>query len=134
MSNDSLYRISLKCLIANSEGEVLVVREYGRGSWDLPGGGIDHDEDIRSAIARELNEELDYSGDFNFDIIGIDDPAKLLTRDVWQCKLIFKVTLDLSAIAVGKDAEETTFINPDILKDSEHLSEQFIYKYVKKYL
>lgn len=134
MFNDSLYRISLKCFITNAEGDVLVVRERGRGSWDLPGGGIDHGEDIYSALARELNEELDYSSDFSYEIIGIDDPAKLLTRDVWQCKLIFKVTLDLSLIAVGKDAEEVIFINPDTLKDSVHPPEQSVYRYAKKYL
>jgi len=128
---DSLYRISLKCFIINPEGKVLVVRETGRGSWDLPGGGIDHGEDIRSAIARELEEELDYTGDFTYDVMQIDDPFKLRTRDVWQMKVVYKVILESNEIGVGKDAEEVAFIDPETLNGSEHLPEKAIYGYVK---
>lgn len=46
MHNDSLYRISLKCLIKNSAGDVLVVKEAGREFWDLPGGGMEHGDDL----------------------------------------------------------------------------------------
>ena len=129
--NDSLYRISLKCLVVNDKGEVLVVRENGRGSWDLPGGGMDHGEDIQSAITRELNEELSYTGSFSYEILKADNPAKLLTRDVWQMKLIFKVTLDSLAISPGEDAEEAVFIDAADLKDSPHLPEQAIYRYMQ---
>lgn len=129
--NDSLYRISLKCLITDPSGKVLVVRENGRGSWDLPGGGIDHGEDIRSAIARELEEELDFREDFTFKILRADDPAKLKTRDVWQLKLIFAVELDTSTVSAGVDVEEIAFIDPRSLKDSSHIPEQMIYEYTK---
>lgn len=129
--NDSLYRISLKCLITDPSGKVLVVRENGRGSWDLPGGGIDHGEDIRSAIARELEEELDFRGDFTFKILRADDPARLKTRDVWQLKLVFAVELDTSTVSAGVDVEEIAFIDPRSLKDSSHIPEQMIYEYTK---
>lgn len=130
--NDSLYRISLKCLIVNDEGRVLVVRENGRGSWDLPGGGMDHGEDLHMALARELKEEINFTGNFTFEILAVDDPAKLLTRDVWQVKLVFKVTLDSLEISPGDDAEEVAFIDASILKNSPHLPEQAIYRYVQK--
>ena len=130
--NDSLYRISLKCLIVNDEGRVLVVRENGRGSWDLPGGGMDHGEDLHMTLARELKEEINFTGNFTFEILAVDDPAKLLTRDVWQVKLVFKVTLDSLEISPGDDAEEVAFIDASILKNSSHLPEQAIYRYVQK--
>lgn len=129
--NDSLYRVSLKCLITDPSGKVLVVRENGRGSWDLPGGGIDHGEDIRSAIARELEEELDFRGDFTFKILRADDPAKLKTRDVWQLKLVFAVELDTRTVSAGVDVEEIAFIDPRSLKDSNYIPEQMIYEYTK---
>lgn len=131
MYTDSLYRISLKCFITNAEGKVLVVRETGRSSWDLPGGGIDHGEDIRTAIARELEEELDYKGNFTYDVMRIDDPFKLRTRDVWQMKVVYKVVLESNEIGVGKDAEEVAFMDPETLKGSEYLPEKAIYEYVK---
>ena len=60
---DYLYRISLKGLIRNDAGEVLVVKEAGRDWWDLPGGGMDHGEDIKFALAREMKEEVNMEGD-----------------------------------------------------------------------
>ena len=41
---------------------ILVQQNYGEGNWHLPGGTVDHDEDIYSAVKREFLEEtgLDY--------------------------------------------------------------------------
>ena len=43
---DCLYRISLKALIHNDVGQILIVKEVGRTYWDLPGGGMDYDETV----------------------------------------------------------------------------------------
>lgn len=56
--HDYLYRISLKALIYNDAGQILVVKEINRTYWDLPGGGMDYDEDFESSLKRELYEEL----------------------------------------------------------------------------
>lgn len=134
MYNDHLFRVSIKCLITNPEGEVLVVKETGRGSWDLPGGGIEHGEDIRAAIARELSEEISFKGGFTYEVVSADNPAKLLTRDVWQLKLIFRVTLDSTDISPGKDADEIAFIDPAAFENSNATPEQKIYEYSKSFL
>lgn len=44
---DYLYRLSIKGIIFNDTGEILFVKESGRDWWDLPGGGMDHGEDIK---------------------------------------------------------------------------------------
>ena len=44
--HDYLYRISLKALIYNDVGQILIVKEVGRTYWDLPGGGMDYDETV----------------------------------------------------------------------------------------
>jgi 8-oxo-dGTP pyrophosphatase MutT (NUDIX family) len=61
----------------NDQGEVLVVKEVGRTWWDLPGGGMDHGEDIKSALARELKEEVNLSSNFTYRVIDVEDPAYL---------------------------------------------------------
>lgn len=127
--NDCLYRISLKCLITNNHGQVLVVKETGRKSWDLPGGGIDHHEDIKSAIARELREEINLQGDFTYQIIGLDEPSKLSTRDIWQVRLILRLTPQNLDFSAGEHGDEVRFINPGLLKESDHESERKIYGY-----
>ena len=118
MPTDSLYRISLKCLIKNEMGQVLVVKEAGRTSWDLPGGGMDHGENIASAIARELKEEIGLVGAFSYSIIGLDEPVRLTTRDIWQIRIIFEVRPEQMTFQPGKDSDEIAFMNPEILVPS----------------
>lgn len=52
-----------KCLITNSEGQILLLfRSATHPRWplegDFPGGSVEEDEDIRQAVAREINEEI----------------------------------------------------------------------------
>lgn len=128
---DYLYRISLKCLIRNEKGEILVVKETGRDWWDLPGGGMDHGEDIKTALAREVNEEVNLVGDFNYRIIDVDEPAYLSMHDFWQIRLIFEVTPKTMIFSPGEDADEIAFIDLQNFKDSTIETERRIYRYAR---
>ena len=63
--DENFYQISLKTILRNDKGEVLVLKappgSVIEGFWDLPGGRIDMNEfalPIPEIIARELHEEL----------------------------------------------------------------------------
>lgn len=126
---DYLYRISIKCLVRNDKGEVLVVKETGRTWWDLPGGGMDHGEDIKTAIAREMKEEVNLEGDFDYRIIDVDEPAHLSAHNFWQLRLIYEVVPRNMAFTAGEDGDEVEFKDPNSLKDSESEVERRIYRY-----
>lgn len=126
---DYLFRISLKALIRNESGEVLVVKEAGRTWWDLPGGGMDHGEDIKLALARELKEEVNLEGDFSYAILAVDSPSFLAHANVWQLRLIFEVVPEVITFNPGIEADEVLFINPETLKNSENLAEKNVYQY-----
>lgn len=128
---DYLYRLSLKCLIKDSDGNVLVVKETGRDWWDLPGGGMDHGEDLRSAIAREAMEEVGMQGDFTYRIVDVDEPAFLEMHNFWQLRLIFEVIPKQMSFNAGEDGDEIAFMDPDSFKDSSSKTEQRIYHYTK---
>lgn len=128
---DSLYRVSFKCLIQDEKGHVLAVKEMGRGSWDLPGGGIDHGETVQEAIARELKEEVGYEGDFSYSVLHVQDPAKLKTRDVWAMRIIVKVVPQSLGFRVGDEADEVRFIDPATFEESVHEWERRIYEYAQ---
>jgi 8-oxo-dGTP diphosphatase len=51
-----IYRISVKATIKDESGRILLLREKD-GSWELPGGGLEHGEDAKEALAREIAEE-----------------------------------------------------------------------------
>ena len=59
------YRPNVGAVLFNAQGEIFVARranlpnaEGMPGGWQLPQGGIDRDEDPRTAILRELEEEI----------------------------------------------------------------------------
>lgn len=126
---DYLYRISLKCLVRNDKDEVLVVKEAGRDYWDLPGGGMDHGEDIKSAIAREMKEEVNLEGDFTYAIIDVDEPGHLKEHGLWQIRLIFEVVPYSMTFSVGDDGDEVAFMKAENFKDSTIKTERQIYSY-----
>ena len=129
---DYLYRVSLKCLIRNEDNEVLVVKEAGREHWDLPGGGMDHGENLAKAIAREMKEEVDLEGDFDFQIIGVEDPAHLSKHNFWQIRLIFEVKPRNMLFNAGEDGDQVEFKDPNELKESNSDVEQLVYTYSQK--
>lgn len=126
---DYLFRISLKGLIKNNKGEVLVVKEAGKSDWDLPGGGLDHGEGIKASLAREMKEEVNLAGDFTYDIIRIDEPRQMVTQDIMYIRAIFAINPVDMSFSVGEDGDEIAFVNPDIFKNSEKETERLIYQY-----
>ncbi|RYX79015.1 NUDIX hydrolase [bacterium] len=126
---DYLYRVSMKGLVRNDQGEVLVVKESGRDWWDLPGGGMDHGENIEVAIAREMKEEVNLEGSFTSQVIAVEDPTYLAKHNMWQIRLIYEISPSLPTFSAGEDADEIAFMNPEVFKTSEKESERRIYKY-----
>lgn len=53
----AFYRLSTKMLVTDKEGRVLVILRPD-GMWDLPGGGVEHGEEIHDALRREVKEEI----------------------------------------------------------------------------
>jgi len=129
--SDSLFRISLKAYIENDKGEVLVAREKGMTRWDLPGGGMDHSENIKKALSRELKEEISYEGDFTYDIIGVEEPH-LLMRGIWQVRVVFKVVPDTFDFTVGADSDDMKYVDPNEFEFSESGAERLACYYWRK--
>lgn len=128
---DYLFRISLKGFVQDAQGRVLVAKETGRDWWDLPGGGMDHEESIKDALRRELNEEVTLEGDFSYKIIAVEEPGKLARADVWQIRLIFKVVPKNLGFARGVDGDAVCFIDAETFKNSEYRRERQVYEYAQ---
>ncbi|WP_246062190.1 NUDIX hydrolase [Haloactinospora alba] len=61
-----LRRFGCYGVVTDTAGRVLLSRIApgypSAGSWHLPGGGVDHGEDIREALLREITEETGQHG------------------------------------------------------------------------
>jgi ADP-ribose pyrophosphatase YjhB (NUDIX family) len=60
------YRISVKAVIRDESGRTLLLREAD-GSWELPGGGLEHGEDPTEGLTREIQEETGFGVDWMSD-------------------------------------------------------------------
>lgn len=90
---------------------------------------MNHNENIRSAIAREMKEEVNLEGDFTYNIISIDEPTYLREHDFWQVRLIYEIKPENNLFSAGEDSDKIAFISPDALKDSSSQVERRIYDY-----
>ncbi|MBB4931980.1 ADP-ribose pyrophosphatase YjhB (NUDIX family) [Lipingzhangella halophila] len=62
----SLRRLGAYGIVTDPAGRILLTRIAegfpGAGCWHLPGGGVDHGEEIHAALRRELHEETGQRG------------------------------------------------------------------------
>ena len=56
MNQETFYRTSVKALIKNSDGKILLSKEEN-GFFDFLGGGLDHGETLQEGLKREVLEE-----------------------------------------------------------------------------
>lgn len=126
---DSLIRVSLKAVILDDEGRTLVVKENGRDWWDIPGGGIDHGEGIKEALARELYEEVSLEGDFEYEPLLVEDPRYIDIHNLYQMRITFLVKPTSMVFKTGTDSDEVQFIDADVYEKSELWTERQIYKF-----
>lgn len=125
---NTCYRVSLKAVIKNSEGHVLVVKEQSE-VWSLPGGGLDHGESVSDALARELLEEVGVKAPFRYEPLGIE-PVYVESKQSWLLWVVYNVVFDDKVeFTPGKHASEVSFMDPHHLKTSEARSERLAFKW-----
>ncbi|MBT5346878.1 NUDIX hydrolase [bacterium] len=56
MNQEAFYRTSVKALIKNKEGKILLSKD-GIDGYDFLGGGLDHGETLEEGLKREVLEE-----------------------------------------------------------------------------
>ncbi|GAC1388060.1 MAG: hypothetical protein NVS1B7_7780 [Candidatus Saccharimonadales bacterium] len=56
MQEQCHYRISIKGIVVDKQGRILLARE-DNGLWEMLGGGLNHEEDPMACLRREIHEE-----------------------------------------------------------------------------
>jgi 8-oxo-dGTP pyrophosphatase MutT (NUDIX family) len=112
------YRVSIKAVIFDEQGKVLVVREKNNPNWNLPGGGMDYGENEYDALKRELYEEVGFNDDFTYKPLGTH--SKYLDgKKAWLLWIVYKVAPAILDFKVGDEADEIAFMDPEEFKKSK---------------
>lgn len=102
------YRVSVKGLVVNEEGHVLLALE-DNGLWDLPGGGLEHNEDPIVGLKREIHEET------GLEVTSVSDsPKYFLTADRhgksgYTANVIYEVELKNLNFTPSEECRELRF-------------------------
>ena len=113
--------------ILKSNDEFLVVKRSENddlypGAWEFPGGHLESGETIKEGLARELNEEIGFSGDFNPIITNYTDEIKnkngILTHNI-EIDFIINVKKEDINVALSSEHSEYQWLD----KSSDLLDE-----------
>lgn len=126
MYPNAFYRVSVKALIKDNDGKVLVVKE-DQDTWSLPGGGLDHGEVAEQGLLRELKEEL------GIEAATVCGTRRVITfelaaKQAWLLWVVYDVTVDNAIFTPGEGVTEWSFIDPETLKLSDDIFEQQVYE------
>ena len=125
MYPNSFYRVSVKALIKDSDDRVLVLKE-DQDTWSLPGGGLDHGEDPKLGIMRELKEELGIEH-LRIKDIGSVKTFYLESKSAWLLWIVYDVEINTKDIILGEGVTDALYIDASELEQSKDVFEKMVY-------
>ena len=73
--------LGVRVLVQNREGAILLVKHTYVPGWHLPGGGVEHGEDVYTASAREVFEECGIKDFSNLRLLKVVYNPQMSKRD-----------------------------------------------------
>ena len=100
----ALARLSAGALIRNTDGDVLLGKPTYKPGWELPGGFVDHGEELGHACRREAREETGLEVELVEQFFTYSDPRrdprKHTISTVYACRVRG------GALAAADDAQD----------------------------
>lgn len=116
MNEPCFYRVSVKGLVQDSQGRILLARE-DNGLWDLIGGGLEHNENPIDGLKREIKEET------GLEVVDVSvSPKYFLTADRYghddfTANVIYEVTLKNLDFTPSDECQELRYFSLAELRD-----------------
>lgn len=90
--DNCFYRVSVKALIKNDEGKIMLLKESD-DTRDLPGWGWENGETAHKALERELDEEIGVKL-IDASILPVMMRSCINSKGIWRLLLVFEVVID----------------------------------------
>lgn len=112
-----ILQVGVKVIIKNSNNLFLLLKRADQyllpantlEAWDIPGGRIEHDENLKNALAREVKEEI------NVALTG--EPKLLLAQDIFVThkdlhvvRLTYLHTMEVENIVLSDEHTEYRWV------------------------
>ena len=104
------YRVSIKGLVRDDQGRIMLLLQDD-GYWELPGGGLEHDEDPRDCLIREVLEETGLT------VTSVTpEPSYFLTvkrlgHETFIANVIYEITLEDLDFTPSVECQELRFVD-----------------------
>ena len=124
----AFYRVSAKAVIRDTQNRVLMVEDGG--SFDLPGGGVEHGENFKQTLVREFVEEIGVNtSNFEYQLLGVETTFKP-KKDAWLMNIVCEVQFaEAVEFSVGADADGIRFMSKQELAKCDNIGAKIAYKY-----
>lgn len=115
MNQSCYYRLSVKALVTDANKNFLLARE-SNGTWDMLGGGLDHDEDPIVALRREIQEEA------GLEVASINPLPKYFVtahkteKDIYIANVIYEVKIKNLQFTPSEECEELRYFTAEEAK------------------
>jgi FlaA1/EpsC-like NDP-sugar epimerase/8-oxo-dGTP pyrophosphatase MutT (NUDIX family) len=73
--------LGVRVVVSNEAGEILVVKHTYIQGWHLPGGGVEHGEDVQNAAIREVFEETGVTDLKDLRFLGFEFNSQVSKKD-----------------------------------------------------
>lgn len=110
MNEPCYYRVSVKGIVIDEDRRILLAREDS-GKWEMLGGGLDHGEDPRECLKREIAEETGLKVTWISDGPKYFITSKHSTADVYLASVVYEIRLSDLNFTPSDECQELRFFN-----------------------
>lgn len=114
MDEQCYYRVSIKGIVFDDEGRVLLTKE-ANGCWEMLGGGLDHGEDPHAGLRREIAEETGLLVTKISDRPRFFLTAQRLGRPGYMANVVYEIELQNLDFIPSDECRELRFFSVDEL-------------------
>jgi len=127
----ALHRLAADLIIRNGERIILIKRGIDpfKGQWCLPGGHVEHGEQVKAAAVREAREKTGLDVDLTETLDVYDEPGRDPRGPV--VSIVFEAETDQDDLTARTDASTARWFDLDDLPeemgfDHRHILEDYL--------
>jgi 8-oxo-dGTP pyrophosphatase MutT (NUDIX family) len=118
MTEQNYYRISVKGIVINDEGRILLSRE-DNGMWEMLGGGLDHGEDPIEGLRREIDEETGLEVTYVSDRPKYFLTCKRRNAETYIANVVYEIKLKNLNFTASDECQELRFFSAEEMRHVE---------------